>query len=110
VHASPRRDAPPRRPHPARGLRPRERLVGLHRRRHRVGAAGGRTCGGARPSCLNPAVWERFEASLWSTTSLLVSTESESLVVDPAITSDEVARISQRAIELGAPVRHVLIT
>jgi len=54
--------------------------------------------------------WERFEASLWSTTSLLVLAEGESLVVDPAISSDEVAAISQRALELGAPIRHVLIT
>src|SRR6185437_8669526 len=28
----------------------------------------------------------------------------------PAISSDEVAAISQRALELGAPIRHVLIT
>ena len=55
-------------------------------------------------------VWERFEASLWSTTSLLVVAEGESLVVDPAITADEVAAIGQRALELGAPIRHVLIT
>jgi len=47
---------------------------------------------------------------LWSTTSLLVLAEGESLVVDPAISSDEVAAISQRALELGAPIRHVLIT
>ena len=54
--------------------------------------------------------WERFEASLWSTTSLLVVAEGESLVVDPAISSEEVAAIGERALELGAPVRHVLIT
>jgi hydroxyacylglutathione hydrolase len=54
--------------------------------------------------------WERFEASLWSTTSLLVVAEGESLVVDPAISAGEVARIGERAQELGAPVRHVLIT
>lgn len=56
------------------------------------------------------SVWERFEASLWSTTSLLVVAEGESLVVDPAISSNEVAGIGRRALELGAPVRHVLIT
>lgn len=55
-------------------------------------------------------VWERFEASLWRTTSLLVRAEGESLVVDPAISANEVARIGDRALELGAPVRHVLIT
>jgi hydroxyacylglutathione hydrolase len=63
---------------------------------------------------LNPSVpdrtWERFEAALWSTTSLLVVAEDESLVVDPAISVSEVSRIGQRAQELDAPVRHVLIT
>jgi glyoxylase-like metal-dependent hydrolase (beta-lactamase superfamily II) len=54
--------------------------------------------------------WERFEAALWSTTSLLVLADGESLVVDPAISSDEVAGIGRRALELDAPVRHVLIT
>jgi glyoxylase-like metal-dependent hydrolase (beta-lactamase superfamily II) len=56
------------------------------------------------------AGWERLEASLWNTTSLLVSAAGEAVVVDPAISSDEVAGIGQRARELGAPVRHVLIT
>ncbi len=55
-------------------------------------------------------MWERFEAALWSTTSLLVVAEGESLVVDPAISSEEVARIGRRALELDAPIRHVLIT
>ena len=54
--------------------------------------------------------WERFEAFLWRTSSLLVVGESESLVVDPAISADEVAGIDRRALELGAPVGHVLIT
>lgn len=54
--------------------------------------------------------WERFEASFWSTTSLLVHADGESLAVDPAISADEVAGIEQRALELGAPVRNVLIT
>jgi glyoxylase-like metal-dependent hydrolase (beta-lactamase superfamily II) len=54
--------------------------------------------------------WERFEAFLWQTTSLLVVGDGESLVVDPAITADEVAAIERRADELGAQVRHVLIT
>jgi hydroxyacylglutathione hydrolase len=54
--------------------------------------------------------WERFEAFLWNTSSLLALGEGKSLVVDPAITSDEVAAIGRRAQELGAPVRHVLIT
>jgi hydroxyacylglutathione hydrolase len=55
-------------------------------------------------------MWERFEASLWSTTSLLVVADGESLVVDPAISADEVAHIGERALELEAPVRHVLVT
>ena len=63
-----------------------------------------RICGVPRP------MWERFEAALWSTTSLLVVADGESLVVDPAITSEEVARITARATELGAPIGHVLIT
>jgi hydroxyacylglutathione hydrolase len=54
--------------------------------------------------------WERFEAFLWRTSSLLAVGESESLVVDPAISADEVAEIGRRAMELGAPVRQVLIT
>jgi glyoxylase-like metal-dependent hydrolase (beta-lactamase superfamily II) len=54
--------------------------------------------------------WERFEGFLWETTSLLVVGESESLVVDPAITKEEVAAIAGRAVELGAPVGQVLIT
>ena len=43
--------------------------------------------------------WERFEASLWRTTSLLVVAEGESLVVDPAISADEVAGKRRRALE-----------
>ena len=54
--------------------------------------------------------WERFEAFLWRTSSLLVHAEGESLVVDPAISVDEVGGIGRRALELAAPVRHVLIT
>jgi len=54
--------------------------------------------------------WERFEGFLWKTTSLLVFAEGESLAVDPAISADEVAEIGRRGLELGAPVRHVLIT
>jgi hypothetical protein len=54
--------------------------------------------------------WERFEAFLWSTSSLLMVAEGGSLVVDPAISVDEVAGIGRRALELAAPVRHVLIT
>ena len=55
-------------------------------------------------------IWERFEAALWSTTSLLVVAEGESLGVDPAISRSEVAAIDERALGLEAPIRHVLIT
>jgi glyoxylase-like metal-dependent hydrolase (beta-lactamase superfamily II) len=54
--------------------------------------------------------WERFEGFLWQTTSLLVHVDGESLVVDPAIAAGEVAEIGRRALELDAPVRHLLIT
>jgi glyoxylase-like metal-dependent hydrolase (beta-lactamase superfamily II) len=54
--------------------------------------------------------WERFEGFLWKTASLLVFAQGESLAVDPAISADEVAGIGRRGLELGAPVRHVLIT
>jgi hydroxyacylglutathione hydrolase len=54
--------------------------------------------------------WERFEGFLWKTTSLLVFAQGESLAVDPAISADEVAGIGRRGLELGAPVRQVLIT
>src|SRR5262249_50789474 len=40
----------------------------------------------------------------------LVFAQGESLAVDPAISADEVAGIGRRGLELGAPVRHVLIT
>jgi hydroxyacylglutathione hydrolase len=54
--------------------------------------------------------WERFEGFLWETTSLLILAQRQSLVVDPAISESEVARIRRRALELEAPVRYVLIT
>jgi hydroxyacylglutathione hydrolase len=64
---------------------------------------------GLIPTMATPG-WERFEGFLWKTTSLLVLAQGQSLVVDPAISESEVARIGRRALELGAPVRHVLIT
>jgi hydroxyacylglutathione hydrolase len=54
--------------------------------------------------------WERFEGFLWQTTSLLLFAQGESIAVDPAISAEEVAGIGRRGLELGAPVRHVLIT
>lgn len=53
---------------------------------------------------------ERFESALWQTTSLLLVSESEAVVVDPCISSEEVQRIGARANELDARVTHVLVT
>jgi glyoxylase-like metal-dependent hydrolase (beta-lactamase superfamily II) len=53
---------------------------------------------------------ERFESALWQTTSLLLVSAGEAVVVDPCIASDEVQRIAARAHELDARVTHVLVT
>jgi hydroxyacylglutathione hydrolase len=53
---------------------------------------------------------ERFESALWQTTSLLLVSQGEAVVVDPCISSDEVQLIAARADELGARVTHVLVT
>ena len=55
-------------------------------------------------------VVQRFESALWQTSSLLLSGGSEAVLIDPAISADEVARIGARASELGAEVTHVLAT
>jgi len=55
-------------------------------------------------------VAERFESALWETASLLLAAGDEAVLVDPAISADEVARISARARELGVRVTHVLAT
>jgi glyoxylase-like metal-dependent hydrolase (beta-lactamase superfamily II) len=54
--------------------------------------------------------FERFESALWQTTSLLLVADDEAVVIDPCISSDEVARIADRAASLGARVTHVLVT
>ena len=41
--------------------------------------------------------FERFESALWQTSSLLLVAEGEAVVIDPGISSDEVARIAGRA-------------
>lgn len=55
-------------------------------------------------------VVERFESALWQTSSLLLADADEAVVIDPAVSTDEVARIVARAAELGADVTHVLVT
>ena len=53
---------------------------------------------------------ERFESALWQTASLLLVAGDEAVVIDPCISSEEVARIADRAATLGARVTHVLAT
>ncbi|HVS85461.1 MAG TPA: MBL fold metallo-hydrolase [Gaiellaceae bacterium] len=53
---------------------------------------------------------ERFESALWQTSSLLLAADGEAVLVDPAITREEVARIAARAAELGLRVTAVLAT
>lgn len=53
---------------------------------------------------------ERFESTLWQTTSLLLAEDREALVVDPCISTDEAQRIAARADDLGTHITHVLVT
>jgi hydroxyacylglutathione hydrolase len=53
---------------------------------------------------------ERFESVLWQTSSLLLARDGEAVLVDPCISSAEVARIAARADELGLRVAAVLAT
>jgi glyoxylase-like metal-dependent hydrolase (beta-lactamase superfamily II) len=55
-------------------------------------------------------VVERFESALWETSSLLLADGREAVLVDPAVSADEVARIAARVAELGVGVTHVLAT
>ncbi len=55
-------------------------------------------------------VAERFESSLWETSSLLLAAGMDAVLVDPAVSADEVARIAARARDLGVRVTHVLAT
>jgi glyoxylase-like metal-dependent hydrolase (beta-lactamase superfamily II) len=55
-------------------------------------------------------VVERFESALWQTSSLLLVDGPEAVLVDPAVSADEVAGIAARVRELGADVTHVLAT
>ena len=53
---------------------------------------------------------ERFESALWQTSSLLLAKDGEAVLVDPCISTEEVARIAARADELGVRVVAVLAT
>jgi len=53
---------------------------------------------------------ERFESALWQTSSLLLAKDGEAVLVDPCISTQEVARIAARADELGARIVAVLAT
>jgi len=55
-------------------------------------------------------VAERFESALWKTSSLLLAARGEAVLVDPGISTEEVARIAARANELGVRVTSVLAT
>jgi glyoxylase-like metal-dependent hydrolase (beta-lactamase superfamily II) len=54
--------------------------------------------------------FERFEAALWSTTSLVLLGGGEAVVVDPCISADECRRISTWVDEQRATVTDVLVT
>lgn len=53
---------------------------------------------------------ERFESPLWQTSSLLLAKDGEAVLVDPCISTQEIARIAARADELGTRVVAVLAT
>jgi glyoxylase-like metal-dependent hydrolase (beta-lactamase superfamily II) len=53
---------------------------------------------------------ERFESTLWETSSLLLAAGAEAVLVDPGVSADEVARIAARVRDLDARVTHVLAT
>jgi len=53
---------------------------------------------------------ERFESSLWETSSVLVAEGSSALLIDPGVTPDEIDRIDRRVAELGATVEGILVT
>ena len=52
-------------------------------------------------AALTQAAVERFQSALWQTSSLLLVADDEAVVIDPCISSDEVARITGRASPAG---------
>jgi hydroxyacylglutathione hydrolase len=54
--------------------------------------------------------FQRFESSLWETTSLMLVNGPSAVLVDPGISSAEVAAIAAAVQEAGAEVTHVLVT
>jgi glyoxylase-like metal-dependent hydrolase (beta-lactamase superfamily II) len=55
-------------------------------------------------------VVERFESGFCETASLLLSDADGAVLIDPAVSAEEVARIAERAGESGVEVTHVLVT
>ena len=53
---------------------------------------------------------ERFESALWQTSSVLLAKDGEAVLVDPGISTQEVAGLADRADELGARVVAILAT
>jgi len=53
---------------------------------------------------------ERFESALWQTSSLLLAKDGEAVLVDPCISTQELATIAARADELDARIVAVLAT
>src|SRR5262249_51786596 len=54
--------------------------------------------------------FQRFESSLWETTALMLVNGPNAVLVDPGISSAEVATIAAAVKEAGAEVTHILIT
>jgi glyoxylase-like metal-dependent hydrolase (beta-lactamase superfamily II) len=57
-----------------------------------------------------PGEIHRLESEHWQTTSLLLVADGEAVAVDPGVTPAEIQRLGERAAEMGAPVRTVLVT
>ena len=55
-------------------------------------------------------VAERFESSLWQTSSLLLAARGEAVLVDVGISTEEVTLVRERARQLGVRVTSVLAT
>jgi len=55
-------------------------------------------------------VAERFESALWQTSSLLLADRGEAVLIDPAVSAEEVARIAEHVRDLGVRVTHVFAT
>jgi hydroxyacylglutathione hydrolase len=56
------------------------------------------------------ARWDRLESELWETAGVLLVADSSAVAIDPGITPDEIAAISDKAAAAGAEVEAILIT